>query len=70
MLRNLRTYLSLEQHAGQNDNTKIANESFGNVAECKYLGTAVTNKICIHQEINIRVNSRDSIKRSLKYTNS
>jgi hypothetical protein len=64
MLRNLRTYLRLEQHKGQNDNTGLANESFGNVTECKYLGTAVTSKNCIHQEINIRVNSRDSIKRS------
>ena len=41
MLRKLRTYLRLEQHVGQNDNTKLANESFGNVTECKYLGRAV-----------------------------
>jgi len=67
MLRKLRTYLRLKQHAGQNDNTKIASESFGNVTECKYLGTAVSNEICIRYEINTRVTWRDSIERSPKY---
>ena len=66
MLRKLRTHLCRDQHGEQNDNTKTANESFESVTECKYLGAAVTNNICIHQEINASVNSRDSIKKILE----
>jgi hypothetical protein len=35
---------------------EIANSSFGNVAQYKYLGTTVTNKILIQEEIK-RFNS-------------
>jgi hypothetical protein len=36
--------LSRHQNAGQNRDIKIANRSFENVSQFKYLGTTVTNK--------------------------
>jgi hypothetical protein len=36
--------LSRRQTAEQDHNIKIANSSFENVAQLKYLGTAVTNQ--------------------------
>jgi hypothetical protein len=36
--------LSYDQNAGQNHDIMIANSSFENVAQFKYLGTTVTNQ--------------------------
>jgi hypothetical protein len=48
--------LSRHQNAGQNHDIKIANRSFENVAQLKYLGTTVTNQKWIEEEIKRRLN--------------
>jgi hypothetical protein len=49
--------MSRYPNSGQNQNIRIANESFENVAEFRYLGTTLTNKNDIHDEIKSRLNS-------------
>jgi hypothetical protein len=46
--------LSRQQNVGQNPDIKIANRSFENVSQFKYLGTTVTNQNMIQEEINRR----------------
>jgi hypothetical protein len=43
--------MSCHPHSGQNHNTRIANESFKNVATFKYLVTTLTNQKYIRDEI-------------------
>jgi hypothetical protein len=52
-------YMIMSRHwnSEQNQNIRIANESLENVAKFKYLGTTVTNKNDIHDEIKSRLNS-------------
>jgi hypothetical protein len=49
--------MSLHLNSGQNQNTRIANESFENVATFRYLQTTLTNQNGIHDEIENRLNS-------------
>jgi hypothetical protein len=51
------TIMSRHPNSGQNQNIRIANESFEKVAEFKYLGTTLTNQNDIHDEIKSRLNS-------------
>jgi hypothetical protein len=44
-------------NSGQNQNIRIANESFENVAKFKYLGMTLTYQNDIHDEIKSRLNS-------------
>jgi hypothetical protein len=48
--------LSDHQYAGQNHDIKIANRSFENVAQFRYLGTTITNKMFFQEEIRGRLN--------------
>jgi hypothetical protein len=50
-------FLSRHQNVGQNRDVKIANKSFENVAQFKYLGTTVTNQNLIQEEIKRRMKS-------------
>jgi hypothetical protein len=49
--------MSHHPNSGQNQNIKIANELFENVAKFKYLGMTLTNQNDIHDEIKSRLNS-------------
>jgi hypothetical protein len=46
--------MSRHRNSGQNQNIRIANESFENVTKFKYLETTLTNQNDIHDEIKSR----------------
>jgi sorting nexin-29 len=58
--------LSRHQNVGQNRDIKIANRSFENVSQFKYLGTPVTNQNSIQQEIRRRLNSGNACYHSVQ----
>jgi hypothetical protein len=49
--------LSHCQKVGQRHSIKIGSRSFEDVAEFKYLGTALTDQNCIHIKFKSRLNS-------------
>jgi hypothetical protein len=51
--------LSRHQNVVQNRDVKIANKSFENVSQFKYLEPTVTNQNLIQEEIKRRLNSGD-----------
>jgi hypothetical protein len=58
--------MSRHPNSGLNQNIRIANESFENVATFKYLGTTLTNQNDIHDEIKNRLNSRNTCSHSVQ----
>jgi hypothetical protein len=58
--------LSRHQNAGQNRDIQIANRSFENVAQFKYLGTTVTNQNLIQEEIKRRFSSGNACYHSVQ----
>jgi hypothetical protein len=58
--------LSRQQNAGLNHDMKIANRSFKNVANFKYLGKSATNQNLIHWEGNGRLNSDNACYHSVQ----
>jgi hypothetical protein len=58
--------LSRNPNSGQNQNIRIANESFENVAKLKYMGTTLTNQNDIRDEIKSRFNSGNACYHSVQ----
>jgi hypothetical protein len=58
--------LSRHQNVGQNRDIIIANRSFENVSQFKYLGTTVTNQDLIQEEIKRRLNSGNACCHSVQ----
>jgi hypothetical protein len=58
--------LSHHQIPGQNHDIKIDNRSFENVAQFRYLGTTITNKNLIKEEIKRRLNSGNACYHSVQ----
>jgi hypothetical protein len=58
--------MSRHPNSGQNQNIRIANESFENVAQFKYFGMTLTNKNDIHDEIKSRLNSGNAYYHSVQ----
>jgi hypothetical protein len=53
--------MSRHPNPGQNQNIRIANESFENVAKFRYLGMTLTNQNDVHDEIKSRLNSGNAL---------
>jgi hypothetical protein len=58
--------LSRHQNVGPNRHIKIANRSFENVSQFKYLGTTVTYQNLIQEEIKRRLNSGNACYHSVQ----
>jgi hypothetical protein len=59
-------FLSHHHNGGKNRDIKIANRSFENVSQFKYLGTAVTNQNLIQEEIKRRLSSGNASYHSVQ----
>jgi hypothetical protein len=61
-------YMIMSRHlnSGQNQNIRMANESFENVATFKYWGTTLTNQNDIHDEMKSRLNSGNACYYSIQ----
>jgi hypothetical protein len=58
--------MSCYPNSGQNQNIRIANEWFENVAKFKYLGMTLTDQNDIHDEIKNRLNSGNACYHSVQ----
>jgi hypothetical protein len=58
--------LSRHQNVGQNRDIKIANISFENVSQFRYLGTTVTDQNLIQEEIKRTLNSGNACYHSVQ----
>jgi hypothetical protein len=58
--------LSRHQNAGQNHDIKIANRYFENVEQFRYLGTTITDRNLIQEEIKRRLNSGNACYHSVQ----
>jgi hypothetical protein len=60
------TLLSRHKNVGQNRDIKIANRSFENVSQFKFMETTVTNQNLIQEEIKRRLNSGNACYHSVQ----
>jgi hypothetical protein len=58
--------LACHQNAGQNQDIKIANGSFKNVSQFRYLRMAVTNQNLVQEEVKRRLNSSNVCYHSIQ----
>jgi hypothetical protein len=58
--------MSRRPNSGQDQNIRIANESFGKVTKFKYLGATLTNQNDIRDEIKSRLNSGNACYHSVQ----
>jgi hypothetical protein len=58
--------MSRSQKIGQKHSIKIANRSFEDVAKFKYLGTTLTDRNCMHEDIKSRLNSGNACFHSVQ----
>jgi ribosomal protein S2 len=58
--------LSRHQNVGRNQDIKIANRSFQNVSQFKYLGTTLTNQNFIQEKIKRRLDSGNACYHSVQ----
>jgi hypothetical protein len=58
--------LSRHQNAGQNRDIKMADRCFENVAKFRYLGTTITHRNLIQEEIKRRLNSGNACYHSVQ----
>jgi hypothetical protein len=58
--------VSRDQTAGQNRDMNIANKSFENVSQFKYLGTTLRNQNLIQEEIKRKFNSGNACLHSIR----
>jgi hypothetical protein len=65
-------YMIMSRHlnSGQNQNIRIANESFENVEKFKYFSSTLTNQSNIHDEIKSRLNSGNACYYSVQNLSS
>jgi hypothetical protein len=65
-------YMIMSRHpnSGQNQNIRIANQSFENVATHKYVGTTLTNQDVIYEEVKSRLNSGNACSHSVQNLSS
>jgi hypothetical protein len=58
--------MSRDQNAGQNHNIKIDKKSFARVEQFKYLGTTLTDRNSIQEEIKSRLKSGNACFHSVQ----
>jgi hypothetical protein len=58
--------MSRNQNAGHNHNINLESKSFERAEEFKYLGTTLTNRNSIHQQIKSRLKSENACHHSVQ----
>jgi hypothetical protein len=65
VIDSVRKLLDIPSYIGMNQNIRVANESFQNVAKFKYFETTLTNEYDTQDEIKSRLNSGNACYHSV-----